>query len=198
MYILGITGGTGSGTSTIGHMLENKGFLFIDCDKVYHELLSNDKALRQKLINRFGRDILTPEERIDRRQLGKIVFGDKTALADLNSITHSRIAERVLELIEDSERDYIVIEAVALIESGMNKICTAVIGVIADDETRAYRIMIRDALSKADALKRIKAQKDNDYYKQHCNYIIENNGTLEELSMSLENILSKVPEANRL
>lgn len=196
LIILGITGGTGSGTSTVGHMLEAKGFLFIDCDKVYHELLSNDKPLRQKLINRFGTQILTPEERIDRRLLGQIVFADKDALSDLNSITHGRITEKVMEIIDTSNRDKIAIEAIALIESGMTKLCTAVIGVLADDETRAYRIMIRDALSKAEAVKRIAAQKNDDFYKKHCDYIIDNNGTIDALSENLDEALSKLTAGN--
>ncbi len=169
--------------------------MFIDCDKVYHALLSSDKPLRQKLINRFGTQILTPEERIDRRLLAQIVFNDKEALSDLNSITHRRITERVMEIIDTSDSGKIAIEAVALIESGMTKLCTAVIGVVADDETRAYRIMIRDALSKAEAMKRISAQKDNDFYRKHCDYIIVNNGTLDELSASLEETLSKLAAA---
>lgn len=173
-------------------MLEKKGFLFIDCDKVYHELLSSDKVLKKKLINRFGRQIITPEGRVDRRLLGKIVFSDKDALLDLNGITHDRIKKRVLEIIHSAQTDKIAVEAIALIESGLKKLCTSVIGVIADNETRTYRIMIRDALSKSEAKKRIAAQNDNKFYINNCDYIIENSATIGELSEKLDGILAKI------
>jgi dephospho-CoA kinase len=192
LFILGITGGTGSGTSTLGGLLEKKGFLYIDCDKVYHELLSSDKELKKKLIDRFGAQIKTPEGSIDRRLLGKIVFSDKDSLLDLNSITHGRIKERVLEIIHSAHAEKIAVGAVALIESGMRKLCTSVIGVIADNKTRTYRIMIRDALTKSEAKKRIAVQKDDEFYIKNCDYIIDNSGTIEELEKKVDEILPKI------
>lgn len=191
--VIGITGGSGCGTSTVGKILEEAGWGFIDCDAVYHGLLASDAELKNALTERFGEEILTPEGSVDRRALGAIVFSSEEALSDLNAITHGRITEKVIELISDCEKVDIAIEAVELLESGMKTLCTAVIGVLSQREVRIARIMIRDAISRADAQKRIDAQRPDEYYISRCDRCIENNGTVEELTV---NVLSLVREVD--
>ena len=189
--VIGITGGSGCGTSSVGKILEEAGWGFIDCDAVYHALLASDIDLKNALVSRFGEGILTPEGSIDRRALGRIVFASEQALKDLNAITHGAITEKVIELISECEKVDIAIEAVELLESGMKTLCTAVIGVLAERENRITRIMIRDAISRADAQKRIDAQRSDEYYLARCDRCVENNGTVEELG---EKVLSLVKE----
>ena len=189
--VIGITGGSGCGTSSVGKILEEAGWGFIDCDAVYHGLLASDAELKDALVSRFGEGILSPEGLVNRRALGKIVFSSEQALSDLNEITHGRITEKVIELISECEKVDIAIEAVELLESGMKTLCTAVIGVLANRENRINRIMIRDAVSRADAEKRIAAQRSDEYYLSRCDRCVENNGTVEELG---EKILSLVKE----
>ena len=183
--VIGITGGSGCGTSSVGKILEENGWGFIDCDKVYHGLLAEDYKLKSDLVSRFGEGILTTDGLVDRRALGKIVFSDEKALSDLNAITHERITEKVIELISECEKVDIAIEAVELLESGMKTLCTAIIGILSDRETRIVRIMVRDAISRADAEKRIDAQRSDEYYRSRCDRCVENNGTVEELESSI-------------
>ena len=180
--VIGITGGSGCGTSSVGKILEKNGWGFIDCDAVYHSILASDENLKAELVVRFGDGILSSENLIDRKALGRIVFSDEGALADLNRITHGYITEKVIELISESEKVDIAIEAVELLESGMKTLCTAVIGVLSERETRITRIMVRDAISRADAEKRIDAQRGDEYYRSKCDSCIDNNGTFEELT----------------
>ena len=156
--------------------------------------MRTDPALRRSLTDRFGEEILTPEGIVDRRALGRIVFSSPSALADLNRITHARILEEVLVLISGSEKEDLAIEAVELIESGINALCTAVIGILSERELRVDRIMIRDAISKADAQRRIDAQRSDAYYREHCDICIENNGTQEQLKTA---VLAAVDEIRR-
>ena len=183
--VIGITGGSGCGTSSVGKILEANGWGFIDCDAVYHRLLSEDKNLKYDLVSRFGVGILSSEGQIDRRSLGRIVFADEVALGDLNRITHGYITEKVIEMISESEKVDIAIEAVELLESGMKTLCTAVIGILAERETRIVRIMGRDGLSREDAVRRIDAQRSDEYYRSRCDRCVENNGTVEELERSI-------------
>lgn len=180
--VIGITGGSGCGTSSVGKILENNGWGFIDCDAVYHKILTTDENMKSDLVGRFGSGILTSDNLIDRKALGSIVFADEKALADLNSITHGYITEKVIELISESEKIDIAIEAVELLESGMKTLCAAVVGVLAERETRISRIMSRDSITRENAEKRIDAQRSDEYYRSKCTCCIENNGTFEELA----------------
>ena len=99
--IIGLTGGSGCGTTSVGKILSAEGWGFIDCDAVYHKMLNTDAALKAELAECFGEAILTQDGLVDRRALGRIVFASEKALADLNRITHARIAEKVISLIED-------------------------------------------------------------------------------------------------
>ncbi|MBQ1955136.1 MAG: dephospho-CoA kinase [Clostridia bacterium] len=189
--VIGITGGSGCGTSSVGKILENNGWGFIDCDAVYHELLSEDQNLKNDLVARFGSGILTSNGFIDRKALGSIVFADEKALLDLNGITHGYITEKVIELISESEKIDIAIEAVELLESGMKTLCAGVVGILADKEIRISRIMSRDSISRENAVKRIDAQRSDEYYRSNCTCCIENNGTFEELA---SNVLALIKE----
>ncbi len=190
--IIGLTGGSGCGTTSVGKILSAEGWGFIDCDAVYHKMLNTDAALKAELAGCFGEEILTQDGLVDRRALGKIVFASEKALADLNRITHARIAEKVITLISESDKLDIVIEAVELVDSGMDELCTAVIAVLAERETRLFRIMIRDAISKNDAERRIDAQRSDGYYREHCDYCIENNGTFDELKTKTLKIVEEI------
>ncbi|MBR4940672.1 MAG: dephospho-CoA kinase [Clostridia bacterium] len=194
--VIGVTGGSGCGTSSVGKILENAGWGFIDCDAVYHDLLLFDAELKKSLSERFGDEILTPDGLIDRRALGRIVFSSEKALADLNVITHGRITEKVIELISESDRVDIAIEAVELLESGMKPLCTAVVGVLADREIRINRITVRDGISREDAEKRVDAQRSDEYYRSRCDRCIENNGTVEELQKVVLDLAKEI-EAER-
>lgn len=189
--VLGITGGSGCGTTTVGRLLEARGFYFIDADRVYHELLAGDEALRADLTARFGGGIVK-DGAIDRRALAKIVFSDAAALTALNDITHAVIIRKVSELIGGCGKAHVAVEAVALIESGMGKLCDAVVGVLCDDATRLRRSVERDAISEDEARARIAAQKNSAFFIDHCDYILLNDRTQEELSEAVDALLQAI------
>ena len=196
MLLIGLTGASGSGTSTAGKLLEERGYFFVDADRVYHELLASDDALRQSLAVEFGAGILTPEGVVDRKALGKIVFSDGSALLRLNALTHGKVIKKIWSLIEGSGSERAAVEAVELISSGMADKCDAVIGLVAEDSVRARRIAKRDSIPLRDAKKRIAAQKSNEYYIENCGYSLENNGSAEELREKLFGLISEIEGEN--
>lgn len=183
--ILGITGGSGCGTTTVGHLLEQHGFFFLDADCVYHELLEHDDALQKMLIQRFGTGIVQ-QGVIQRRALAKIVFSDEQALADLNAITHSVIRQAVAERIRTCGKENAAVEAIALFESGMSQQCDAVVGVLCERDERIRRICMRDNLTEEEAAARIDAQPEDSFFMDRCDYILLNDRTPAELEEAVD------------
>ena len=175
VYIIGITGGTGAGKMSAVRGLQKLGALALDCDEIYHELLSSNVDMKAEIEARF--EGVSTDGEIDRKKLSEVVFSDPHALNELNSITHKYINAEVDCRIESWEAQggkHAALEAIALIESGQNKKCAVVIGVIAPAEIRTARIMKRDGLTREQALGRINAQKPNSYYEENCDFILEN------------------------
>ena len=180
MKRIGITGPTGAGKTTALNALEALGAHIIDCDAVYHDLLERSQPLRQALTGRFGPDILDREGRVDRKRLGSVVFGDPRALEELNAITHRSILEEIdRQCAQALERGCpaVGIDAIALIESGVGETCDAVVGVLAPPEVRVQRIMAREGIPESYARRRVEAQKEDDFFRNNCDYILNNDGT---------------------
>lgn len=177
MKIIGITGPTGAGKTTALRELESLGGTIIDCDGVYHALLAEHAPLRRELTARFGRAILDEAGGVDRKALGRTVFQDEAALADLNAITHRYVRQKVAEILADAQQsgqNLAAIDAIALIESGLAAKCDAVVGILAPVEARVRRIMAREGISEDYARIRIAAQKDEDFFRANCTHILEN------------------------
>jgi len=177
MTVIGLTGGSGAGKTVALRVLVGMGAEAIDCDAVYHDLLEADGPMLEALKNRFPD--ATVAGRLERKTLGKIVFSDPVALAELNQITHKYVRQEVtrkLQLRKESGCHLAAIEAIALIESGIAKQCDKVVGILAEKEVRIRRIIAREGLTHAYASARIQSQKPDDFFKEHCDYILENNG----------------------
>ena len=168
MKTIGITGPTGAGKTTALYALTDLGAHIVDADAVYHGLLANSISLREALTARFGEHICGEGGTIDRKRLGNLVFNDPEALADLNTI------DRQLREAEASGLPAAAIDAIALIESGLGQRCDAVVGVLAPAELRVRRIMDREGIPEDYARKRVSAQKGEDFFRSHCDYILEN------------------------
>lgn len=179
MKIIGITGPTGAGKTTALNVLVRLGGGVIDCDAVYHGLLERSGPMKRELTARFGRGILNGEGRLDRKLLGQVVFQDESALLALNAITHRYVGRVVRARIAAAEAEgcaAVAVDAIALIESGLGKLCHAVVGVLAPAEVRVRRIMAREGISEDYARLRVAAQKEDAFFRANCTHILENSG----------------------
>ena len=175
--ILGITGGTGCGKTTLLQLIRQRGGLVLDCDEIYHQLLISDRALLEALHQRFP--LAFSDGSFDRKKLGSIVFADAQALSDLNAITHSAIRQEVLRRLEDAP-PLAAIDAIGLFESGLNRLCDLTVAVTAPEEVRVQRLVQRDGISPEYARSRIAAQPSARWFAERCDAVLENNGTAEE------------------
>ena len=187
MKIIGITGPTGAGKTTALRALADLGACVIDADAVYHRLLEESAPMREALTARFGASILDDGGKIDRKRLGNLVFGDPAALADLNAITHRFVGEEIARLEAQAAREgrpAVAIDAIALIESGVADRCDAVVGVLAPRELRVRRIMAREGIPEDYARRRVEAQREDEFYRTSCGYLLENNGEGDEAAFA--------------
>ena len=184
MRIIGLTGGTGTGKTTALDSLRDMGALCLDCDEVYHELTETSAPLREALERRFG-SVYGPDGKLERKKLGEIVFSDPAALSELNAITHSFVNEEIKSRLRSHAMQggtLAAIDAIALFESGADRLCTETFGVIAPRELREARIMAREGISREYARLRIEAQQPDEYYVERCTGILENSGTKAEFA----------------
>ena len=175
--IIGITGGTGCGKTTLLEAISQCGGRVIDCDRVYHELLETDRSLVERIGNRFSGCVT--DGVLDRKRLGAVVFADRDALLELNAITHTAVKNKVLEILKDAPA-LAAIDAIALFESGIAQLCDITVAVVAPTENRVQRLMIRDAIDGDYAKRRIAAQPDNEHFSNLCQYTLVNDGTAED------------------
>ena len=175
--IIGITGGTGCGKTTALQAIRELGGIIIDCDAVYHALLQTDKALLQKIETRFPGTVKAGV--LDRKALGRVVFSDKQALLDLNAITHKAVKQEVLRMLENAPK-LAAIDAIELFDGGLAALCDFTVAITAPEEDRIQRLLSRDGISREYAVNRIRAQKPESYFRENCDYILENTGSRED------------------
>ena len=174
--IIGITGGTGCGKTTLLNLIAARGGLILDCDAIYHELLISDKAMLEAIENRFPG--VVESGALNRKKLGAIVFADENALLDLNRITHAAVKTEVLRRLEDAPA-LAAIDAIGLFEGNLAPLCDVTVAVTAPEEARVKRLMLRDGISEDYARSRIRAQHREDWFRERCDYVLSNNGTLD-------------------
>ena len=197
--IIGLTGQTGAGKSTVRDILQSKGAAVIDADRVAHDITDNNIDCIYDIVNRFSCLVLDEKGKINRKALGKRVFSDPKELAALNKIIFPYILDaiehEVLGYIAKGSED-IVIDGATIIESGCGKMCDVLVSVVAEEETRITRIIKRDGISKSDAERRVFAQKPEDFYTENSDFVINNDSTPAELvrgvNSVLKNMLNKI------
>ncbi len=184
MTVIGITGPTGAGKTTVLNVLENMGGAVADCDAVYHELLLTSQPMQNELKIRFGTSVFDENVHLRRKALGAIVFEDADALNDLNAITHRYITAELTRMIAQAKTDgrpAIALDAIALLESGAGDLCAVTVAVTAPEEVRVRRIMEREGISKEYARARVTAQKPSSWFEERCTYTLRNDGSREAL-----------------
>lgn len=180
MIVIGITGPTGAGKTTVLNVLADMGGAVVDCDAVYHELLLTSRPMQNELKNRFGQSIFDENGHLRRKELGAIVFGDAQALSDLNAITHRHILAELERLIAQAQaegRPAIALDAIALLESGAGGLCGVTVAVTAAEDIRVRRIMDREGIPEEYARARVAAQKPAAWFEERCTYTLRNDGS---------------------
>ncbi len=179
MLVIGLTGPSGSGKSKIAELFAAYGLPVINADEVYHRLLVPPSPCLEELVRRFGFSVLTNTGTLNRRALGELVFSDPESLSDLNAITHRYVMEEIRRLLDDLRRKNTraaVLDAPQLFEAGANRDCSVIVSVLAEKSLRLERVMQRDKIDFSTAYRRFAAQKSDEFFRSHSDYIIENNG----------------------
>jgi dephospho-CoA kinase len=174
--ILGITGGTGCGKTTLLKAFEARGGMVLDCDAIYHELLVSDREMLSSIEDRFPGVVEAGQ--LNRKKLGAIVFADEDALRDLNRITHGAVKREVLRRLE-SRPAHAAIDAIGLFEGGLAELCDVTVAVTAPAEDRVRRLVARDGIPEEYARARIAAQHDEQWYRERCDAELVNNGKID-------------------
>lgn len=198
--IVGLTGQTGAGKTEVSKLIVAQKIYVIDCDKVAHDVVEQEKSCLADLALEFSIRILNPEGTLNRKKLASIVFGDSEKLKKLNEIIFPYIKTRIYESIKEMDKRKVplmVLDAPTLFESGLNEDCDFIISVTAPVEMRRSRIIIRDRLTDTEARKRISSQHDDDFFKENSDAVIENVGDIDDLKINTLIAIEKMCNAFR-
>lgn len=192
MLTIGLTGGIGSGKTTVSRLLAALGAPVIDADKVGHAIYEPGGPAYQEMLEAFGEGILAPDRTIDRKKLGPIVFADPAALKRLNSIVHPKMFNRMREMVDEmrakGERRPIVIEAAILIEASWQPLFDE-IWLVSASRQRVIERVERDRGMKPEQTEaRIRAQLPEEERRKHATLIIENDGTIPQLEARIAQV----------
>lgn len=192
LRIIGITGNSGSGKSFICEILLNKydDVVIVDADKIAKEMSNIDTLYYKEIVNMFGKNIIKDNLEINRQMLAEIIFNDDDKRQKLNSITFKYVVDEIKNKIKlNNDKSIIVIDAPLLFESGLDKVCDITVGVVSNEDVKIDRICKRDKLSIKQARDRLKVQLSDEYLRGKCDFIIDNNGSVEEINRQLKKII---------
>lgn len=196
MIKIGICGSSGSGKSSVSQIFKENNVTVFDCDEIYHKLVDAPSPCLNEIANTFGNDLIQ-NGRLDRKKLSEIVFSDKEMLLKLNEISHRHVIEELEKGIEQLKKENVkacVIDAPMLFESKLDQRCDYVIAVITNEQTQLTRIIQRDNIDAERAKKRLANQIPNEELIQRSDFVIENNGSREELENKCRKLLTKILE----
>ncbi len=190
MKILGLTGGSGTGKSAACTAFARLGCGVIDADATYRTLCNTCEPMLKEIQNVFG-DVFSTDRKLDRKKLGAIVFADAQKLQQLNAITHPYIRQAARDAFAAySKRGCLlcIYDAPVLFEGQMETLCDKTCAVLAARNTRIARIVARDAITEEYAALRIDAQKDDAFYRERCDYVVQNDADLDTLYTQVRKI----------
>jgi dephospho-CoA kinase len=192
VLLVGLTGGIGSGKSTVARMLEKRGAVVFDADVLAREVVEPGTPGHAAVIERFGANVLAPGGELDREALASIVFADPAARRDLEAIVHPEVRRRFAEDSEaygDTDR-VVVLSAPLLVETGMHSAFDVLVVVSASAATQIDRLMRGRGMSEEAVRSRIVAQATPEARAEVADVLVDNEGTLEELEPQVERLWS--------
>ena len=193
-YFLGLTGGIATGKTTVSQMLAQQGIPIIDGDQVAHQVLANNQSVQAQIQATFGKQ-LVQDGQVDRAALGKLVFGNQAALAQLNAITAPVIRETIMTEMAQAKAHQVplvVLDLPLLYEQHYETVCDGVLVVYLPVEKQLARLMARNQLSREDALRRINSQASLAEKRDRADFVIDNQGSLAQLEAQLKTVLEGV------
>lgn len=197
VMVVGLTGQTGAGKSTVSRIFSENGFAVINADHIAHDITGKGSKCLAEIQDVFGSEIMNSDGTLNRKGLAAIVFSDQKKLEMLNSITYPYITSEILKEIRRlslTGEKLILLDAPTLFESRADDFCELIISVVADSDVRMQRIVSRDGLSEEQALRRMNSQLDEDYFISHSDYIIRNNQSIERLNEISKEVSDKVKD----
>lgn len=192
MKIIGITGGTGAGKSTVCDELKKHGAEIVDCDVIARQVVEKGQPALTEIAEVFGKEMLLPDGSLDRKKMGALVFSNKGELDKLNGITHRYIFDEMRRIMSVSLSDVVVLDVPLLFQSDFPFNCDLTIAIVADEETRMNRIMARDGISREMAEARIANQLSNDEYANLADVCFVNDGNIQRIEEFVNRLLVEV------
>lgn len=197
MHVIGLTGGIGTGKSTVAAFLEQQGATILNADQIGHEVYVAGRPAFHELVEAFGQEIVAPDGSVDRKKLGSIVFADPKQMARLNSIVHPRMKGIMREKLQELQRSGVsiaVIEAAILFEARWDDLASEVWVTSAPPEIAAERVAVRSNLTKEQVMERIKAQMSNEERVRRADGVIDTSGDMDS---TIANTRAKWEELQR-
>ena len=195
--VIGLTGQSGAGKTTVCKVFEESGFAIINADKIARQIMEKDSPCLKETAECFGSDIINEDGTLNRQKLADIVFSDEEKLKQLNAISYPYITFEILQKIKyytAKGEKYVLLDAPTLFESRADDFCDLIISVTATERIRAMRIAERDGLTPEQIKERFSSQHTEKFFINHSDFIIKNNKSVENLIEKAREVAQKVKE----
>ena len=196
MKVIGLTGNIASGKSVVASMFEDLGAKVIDVDDIARKIVEPNETAWKKIVDTFGQNILNPDNTINRKKLGEIIFNDYEKRKILNDITHPKIIQNARYKVEKYKNEVVevvIIEAALIVEKGgLKDLIEKLIVVTSDEVSQIERLTERNGFSKEEALSRINSQMPTSEKAKHADYIIDNSGTTSETENQVKKLWQEI------
>ncbi|MGN0554068.1 MAG: dephospho-CoA kinase [Oscillospiraceae bacterium] len=197
IFVVGLTGQSGAGKTTVCDVFAQKGFEIINADKIAREVMQKGKPCLKEIEECFGSEVITESGELDRKALASIVFTNKEKLKQLNAISYPYIIFEILQKIKEYSQDqkkYVLLDAPTLFESRADDFCDLIISVTAPETTRINRIAKRDNLPAERIKERFSSQHTERFFINHSDFILKNNKSVDVLLEKANEVADKVKE----
>lgn len=193
--VLGLTGGIATGKSTADEFFKKKNIPIIDSDLIAHNIMDVGKPAWKQVRDTFGLEYINPDQTVNRKKLGNLVFNNSAELKKLNDITHPLIYQEIQEKIKkekDKKTPLVIVDAPILFETGGQNYCDKTLVISLPEDLQVKRLMARNNLTKKEALSRINSQMPLAKKEKLATFVVDNAGTIEELECKLEKLLNEI------